>query len=317
MLPVELPADTRAGGVAPAAFMDRFKLQLTPAGLRSPVMQLTESPSENIKAWQALPEIEGYNPVGRAKPGATVLAVHPLSDRRDPKIILAQQRFGRGRTMVFATSGSWFWQMGMPSQDMSHQRFWRQMARWLALTAPGTVEIHAERDTYIPGEDVSFKVDVRDPAYEVIEDARIETRVRTPQGDWVDVPFTWSRNGTVQYISRYQPQEQGLHMVEVMAYDDAGNFVGKAESAFFVEESRLEFSNAQLQSAQLKRIAELSGGKYYHELEAEILPEEISVMESTYSKQVEYDLWDTPALFFLILIILSTEWLIRRSKGLS
>jgi hypothetical protein len=317
MLPVQLPGSAGVGKSVPATFLDRFKLKLTPDGYRNAIMQLTDTPQDNYAAWDNLPEIEGYNPVERAKPGATVLAVHPLSEIDDAKIILAQQRFGRGRAMIFATSGSWFWQMGMPSEDLSHERFWRQITRWLALTSPPPVEIHADRETYVPGENVTLKIDVRDAAFDVIEDARLKASIKTPSGMSVDVPFTWSKNGTVQYISRYEPREQGMYAVEIKAYDADGRVLGTAESAFLAEDSRLEFTNAQLQTAQLMRIAELSGGKYYHESEAERLPAEISVRESNYSKQVEYDLWDTPGLFFLVLLVLATEWLVRRSKGLS
>ena len=93
--------------------------------------------------------------------------------------------------------------------------------------------------------------------------------------------------------------------------------MGNTEAAFFVEESTVEFSNAQLQAPLLKRIAEISGGKYYYQNEAESLPDEISVMQSSYSKLVEYDLWDMPILFLLLILILSVEWYLRRSKGLS
>ena len=45
--------------------------------------------------------------------------------------LLVTQNYGRGRTAVFATSGSWRWQMQQPLEDMSHEMFWQQMLRWL------------------------------------------------------------------------------------------------------------------------------------------------------------------------------------------
>ena len=66
-----------------------------------------------------------------------------------------------------------------------------------------------------------------------------------------------------------------------------------------------------------ERIAEVSGGKYYYQEEAQRLPDELSVMESSYSKLVEHDLWDMPLLFLLAILLLSVEWYLRRSKGLS
>jgi uncharacterized membrane protein len=316
LLPAELP-NQNSGLNSESAFKDRFKLVLTPEGLAHPIMQLSAVETDNAALWQNLPELEGYNPLGRAKPGATILAVHPLSEFQDPKIVLALQRYGSGRSMVFATSSSWHWQMSMPHQDLSHERFWRQMLRWLALTSPRPIEAHTDKESYAPYEQVTLKVEVRDSTYQYIEDAAVKATITTPSGKLVDVPFNWASNGKVEYIGSFQTDELGLYLVEVSAYSAKGELLGKTQSGFFVEESKAEFTNAQLQSGLLKRLAEISGGKYYHQDQAKTLADEISVRESSYSKLVEYDLWDMPLVFLLAVAILAIEWYIRRSKGLS
>jgi len=207
--------------------------------------------------------------------------------------------------------------MGMAHEEMSHERFWRQMLRWLSLSAPKHIEGHLDKETYTPREKVTLNVDVRDSTFTVIEDATIKATVTTPSGKSVEIPFNWSSNGKVEYTGTYMADENGMYSIEIMVYSADGDFVGKTETAFFVEPSKAEFTNAQLQAGLLKRIAEVSGGKYYHENEAEQLPDEISVMESSYSKLVEYDLWDMPLVFLLAILILSAEWFFRRSTGLS
>jgi len=313
LLPVELPYQNGSSGT----FLDRYKLVLTPEGFRSSILQLSSSPEENREKWESLPELEGFNSLGKAKPGATVLGIHPLSQRDNPKIILALQRFGRGRTMAFATSSSWHWQMRMHHEDMSHEKFWRQVLRWLAFSSPDPIGCHTDKETYIPGEQVSLKVDARDSSFTVIHDAVIKARIITPSGKSIEVPFHWSSNGKVAYIGKYHPEEEGTHVVEISVYSSKGVYLGKAETAFLVEESKAEFTNAQLQTSLLKRIAEVSGGKYYYQEEAQRLPDELSVMESSYSRLVEHDLWDMPLLFLLAILLLSVEWYLRRSKGLS
>jgi len=316
MLPVELHVVGRQDA-PPLAFRDKYKLLLTPEGRRFPVLQLAQTESENVKVWDALPELEGYNSLGRAKPGATVLAVHPLSEAGNPKIIMAQQRYGRGRSMVFATSSSWLWQMGLPHQDMSHERFWRQVLRWLALNTPDAVECRTDKKNYAPGEKITVTVDVRDPEYVPIRNAVIRATVKTPSGKTMKIPFDWASNGKVHYLGHLRGNEKGIYRVEVEATASDRSFQGKSETAFIVEDAHAEFNNAQLQTAHLQRIAEVSGGKYYHQDEAHNLADEISVMESSYSKITQHDLWDMPVIFFLLLGLLSLEWFIRRSKGLS
>lgn len=317
LLPVELPYENNTLMSSDLTFKDKFKLVLTPEGLSHPIMQLSTVEADNATLWENLPELEGYNPLGRAKPGATILAVHPLSEFQDPKILLALQRYGSGRSMVFATSSSWHWQMSMPHQDMSHERFWRQLLRWLALSSPRPIAAHTDKESYVPYEQVTIKVDVRDSTYNYINDAVIKATITTPSGKAVAVPFNWSSNGKVEYLGSVHPEELGLYAVDLSVYSAKGEFLGKAETAFFVEESTAEFTNAQLQSGLLRRVAEISGGKYYHQDEAKKLSDEIAVMESNYSKLVEYDLWDMPLVFLLAAAILAIEWYVRRSKGLS
>ncbi|MFQ5604183.1 MAG: glutamine amidotransferase [bacterium] len=317
ILPVELPYHNGTASNTPTTFRDKFKLVLTPEGYDTAILQLATDESDNRSKWENMPELEGYNPLGRAKPGATILAVHPLSEIENPKIIMAQQRFGRGRSMVFSTSSSWLWQMGLPHEDTNHERFWRQLLRWLALSSPSPIEGRLDQDTYAPSEAVHLSVDVRDSTYNSVENATIKAFITTPSGKVISVPFNWSSNGKVEYVANYQPQEKGLHLVDIRAYSSSGKFLGKTETAFFVEESKTEFSHAQLKSNLLKRLAEISGGKYYHQDEAKILADEISIQNSSYSKLVEHDLWDVPLLFLIAIFLLTVEWFVRRHKGLS
>ncbi len=317
MLPTELIKADWKTPVHTTTLRDKYKLLLTSDGYNTPFMQLASVESENHQVWENLADLEGYNPLGRAKPGASVLAVHPLSEPLNPKIILAHQRFGRGRTMVFATSSSWHWQMGMPHENTSHERFWRQIMRYLALESPQPVTGGADKEIYVPNEQVKLHMEVRDSAFIHIRDATVSVRVKTPRGQTRNIPFTWSSGSTVEFSGEFKPKTEGMHQVTFSAYNAKGEFIGKTETAFFVEESSAEFANAHLQSSFLKRMADISGGKYFHQTEAENLPDEISVMQSNYSKLVEYDLWDMPAFFLLVVVLLAIEWYIRRSRGLS
>ncbi len=314
LLPVELPPQSLSGRLASS---DKYRLLITPEGYRNAILQLASDDASNRAAWDKLSELAGHNPLGRAKPGATILAVHPLSESQNPKIIMAQQRFGRGRSMAFAAASSWLWQMGMPHQDTSHERFWRQVMRWLALNSPAPIESHLDKDSYVPNEQVTLKIDVRDSSYATINDATIKATIRKPSGGRISVPFRWSSNGAVEYLGVYHPDEEGMYLAEVNAYSASGEFLGKSESAFYVEESKAEFANAHLQSTFLKRIADVSGGKYYHQDEAKDMASEISVMHSSYSKLVDHDLWDMPIWFLLVAVILCVEWYVRRGRGLS
>ena len=50
--------------------------------------------------------------------------------------VVAVQRYGQGRSMVFGGEASWRWRMMARSTDRSYELFWRQAARWLAGLRP-------------------------------------------------------------------------------------------------------------------------------------------------------------------------------------
>ena len=51
--------------------------------------------------------------------------------------LLVTENFGRGRTAVLATGGTWRWQMSLPLGDPTHSVFWHQLLHWLVSDTRG------------------------------------------------------------------------------------------------------------------------------------------------------------------------------------
>ena len=113
ILPVELLPD-RALPV-----IDKVKLELTDYGRTHNLMRLSGDPATNNKIWGQLPPLEDFNRVGDVKPGGVVLARGEPENSSGNPILLAYQRYGRGRAMVFTTGSSWHWQMEMDHEDQT------------------------------------------------------------------------------------------------------------------------------------------------------------------------------------------------------
>jgi uncharacterized membrane protein len=328
LLPAQLPppleVDSRA---IPPQLHEEFRFTPTAEGLASPLLQLDPDPIANSQSWENLPLLQGYNPLGPPKPGATVLAIHPLHQASAPRILLATQRYGRGRTGVLATSTTWRWQMHQDHRDMTHERFWRQLLRWLSLQSPDPVRVTLERENYSPAEPVTMHIEVMDSSFVAKENASVTVRVIGPEGEPATAVGTRPGGTSLvaspdlrkpgNYVAHLETMEKGLHTVEVLAHDQAGHFLGKAENAFFVEPSHAELAHADLQAPLLQRLAEVSGGRYFHLSEADNLPDAISVSKSSFSKLTEQEVWDAPIFFLAIALFLAAEWFIRRSRGLS
>jgi len=323
LLPAQLlPLPEAEGRAFPPQLQEEFRFTPAPEGLASPLLQLDPDPAANSRRWESLPLLQGYNPLGPAKPGASLLAVHPmhqtgLPGQGAPRILLATQRFGRGRTGVLATSTTWRWQMHLDHRDMTHERFWRQLLRWLSLQSPDPVRITLERENFSPSEDMAMQVSVMDSSFAAKENANVELRVIAPAGEAMTLTASPDLRQPGTYVAHFEPSQQGLYTVEVLAHDQAGYFLGKAENAFFVEPSHAELAHADLQAPLLQRLAEVTGGRYFHLSEAGNLPDAITVSKNSYSKLTEQEIWDAPIFFLAITLLLAAEWFVRRSKGLS
>src|SRR5204862_1573412 len=134
-----------------------------PAGEDHPVMQLAATPDESDKRWAAIPPLASISSLGGPKPGASVLAVTGGS-AGSPRALVAVQRFGEGRSMIFTGEAAWRWRMQLPAKDQSYDRFWRQAIRWLAQTAPEPVTLTLPAAP-APGEPVAVSIAARDRSF--------------------------------------------------------------------------------------------------------------------------------------------------------
>ena len=139
VLPLSL--HDRTGGVLPAVDAQGVnRVTLTTQGEAHPVMQLGPAADDSLKRWGTVPPLASIAPLGGPRPGATVLAVTSGAGGTQ-RALVAVQRFGDGRSMIFAGEAAWRWRMMLPATDRSYDTFWRQAVRWLALPATDPIAI--------------------------------------------------------------------------------------------------------------------------------------------------------------------------------
>ncbi|MBC8236590.1 hypothetical protein H8E77_44155, partial [bacterium] len=145
MLPVELEPGERNSEFGFRS--SEFEFKLTPEGKNEPMLSLNTDTAKNNTRWRAMPTLKSYSPVKRAKPGATVLAIHP-DDKNEfgRRILIAIQNYGAGKSMVFTPNSSWRWHM--LGDDDSHEKFWRQVAKWLTTTPKERIKLQIAKSSY-------------------------------------------------------------------------------------------------------------------------------------------------------------------------
>ena len=295
----------------------KFSLRLTAEGRRSALLRLDAEKNTNRKMWTDMPQLQGINVTGRAKPGATVLAVHPtLQLDGNPLPVFAYQRYGRGRTMAITTAATWRWQMLMPHEDRSHEKIWRQILRWLTAGTPARVEFELEHSQYSTGDTVKVMARIHDERFEPVDKATVWLKTTDPDGVIQDLRMENSIARTGDYTGAFSASKPGVYELEVSS-TGISHQTDSASAKILVTDTLHEYRDLSLNSELLKNIALASGGKYYNIRNAGRLVKDLQRNRETQTVHLQLDVWDMPAVFLFLLACYGLEWVMRRRKGLS
>ncbi|UCD24028.1 MAG: hypothetical protein JSW51_13515 [Gemmatimonadota bacterium] len=297
-------------------FFAELDVELTPFGQSHPVTQISGDPATSEERWAELPAVSTVNPIFDVKPGASTL-ITGSGDGIEDAVVLAFQRFGRGRVIAFPVQDSWIWQMhaDIPLEDMTHETYWRQLLRWLISSVPDPVIASIPKDRVGLEERVTITTEVTDSAFLKVNDADVRAYVLPPSGVEQSLELEWTVEEDGEYVVDLVPQEEGLYEIRVSA-ERAGEPVGEAITYFEAAEPVEEYFGAQMRSSLLRRIADETGGRFYTPETVATLPEDVRYTESGSTVYEEKDLWDMPIVFMLLVGLVATEWGFRRYRGL-
>jgi hypothetical protein len=257
------------------------------------------------------------NAIRQAKPGATVLLTG-ADNRKQDQIVLAYQRYGRGKAIAMPIQDSWLWKMDakVAVTDTTHAMFWRRLIRWLVDGVPEQVNVSTTADRVEPGEAIKLSAEVLDSAYVEVNDSRVVARVTSPSGKTMEVPVEWTVTKDGEYRASFTPEESGIYDIKVIAARDQKD-IGTAAMHVRVSAGDAEYFDAGMRAPLLKRLAEDTGGRFFTPANVASLPEAISYSGRGVTVVEERELWDMPALFIALVGLIAAEWGYRRMRGLA
>jgi hypothetical protein len=248
-----------------------------------------------------------------------VLAELNASGKRKSPLLITEN-YGRGRTALFATSGSWRWKMLQDHTDRTHAMFWGQMMRWLVTDAPGRVMASTPRTVLADDTKVPLRAEVRDKSFKPLSNVRVEARIVGPEGTATSVEMNPAPLEEGIYTAEYTAEKPGSYVAEVVVQQPEGakpepDDVGRDVLTFRREDGVAENFRVAQNRELLEKLAEQTGGRYYTAADMGKLPEQISFSEAGITTRETKDIWDMPIVFLLALSLRSMEWLLRRKWG--
>jgi len=293
--------------------------ELAPAGVDSIITRLADDPAANAAKWKKLPYLMDYQDPGTPKPGASVLANMITPEGRKLPLLITEN-FGRGRSAIMASGGSWRWQMSSPLGDTAHDLFWQQLLRWLVSDTPGHVSASVPAQMLLDSGAVTITAGVRDSQYNPAPDAKVEAHILGPSGVSALLEMTPVPDNPGQFQAAWSAPKPGAYLTEVMAQraDPTGTVkeLGRDVLTFQRMDGVAENFHTEQNRDLLERLATQTGGQYWKPADLGKLAGGIPFSEAGVTMRETKDLWDLPLVFFVLLLLRFSEWWLRRKWGI-
>lgn len=266
-----------------------------------------------------------------AKPGVgEVFAEHPAdvgSDgRKAPLLVLG--RFGAGRTLFSAYDDSWRWRYY--TGESTFDTYWIQQFRYLARSkklGQRRITLASARPSYELGEQVRLQMRVIDPQLlqQLPDQIRVDVMGETDgagSGGGLNGAQTLVRQETLTrqegqgdlYIASFTADRVGKYTVKLPPI--AGG-VDTITVPVEVVVPRLELSQPQVHRAAMMALATETDGKLVELATAKTqLPELIPSAAKVFPRITPQPLWDAPLAMALFLLLITAEWVIRKTQGM-
>ena len=290
---------------------------LTQFGRKGSFVRIGMDDSENDRLWSMVKPLYRVPRLEGLKPGATSLAELSTSSRRSEAYpLISWHRYGTGKVLYVGTDQ--LWRLRFKRGDKYHARLWGQAIQFLTLSRllgeNKQISLQTDRKEYWTGEPVRIYANVLNESFETVEKEQYDVfieKLGAAKGkeklELLPVPDTPGL-----YQGYHTPDRDGRYQLTVDPEDqEKSNIV-----EFDILTKPLEQIDSAMHEDLLRKMAELSGGKYFSIRELPKLPEALGGKTRTVIVRREKELWDLPAVFIIILTFVGLEWFLRRRFNL-
>ena len=314
MLPVDLGGD----GTSHRGVTEAWKAVLTREGEVHPMTRFEADVEANRTLWGRLPGFFWHCPVVRARPAAKVLLTHPTEKTQyGAHPLLVTQFYGSGRTAFLAMDSTWRWRDLVG--DRYFVQFWGQLVRDLSQgKLVGTTKrfrVATDRSEYRAGEKVTVTARVLDRDFEPSRAAEIRARVEGGPGNVTVLSLKPVGVEPGSFRASMTPRRPGGYRV-TLELAEAGVDEKAVSHQFLVVRSRLEFVNPRVHRQELKRLSEITGGRYFDVHQLAEIPTVIERLKAATIREIPDDMWNAPVFFTLFCGVFLTELLYRKMRKL-
>jgi len=279
----------------------------------APTEEKTRATWERVKPLYSLPGLDGV------KAGAednVLVFLSNIAKDEEPYPLVVWQRYGTGKSLFVATDQ--LWRLRKEHGDEYHARFWKQTIQFLTLSRllgeNKRIRLATDRKLYREGDRVQVYANVLDESFKPVESPSYIVMIRSPDRDQATPLALEAIPGSPGLFQGfYTPERAGdYHLKSVLADEKFSNI-----ASFAATDANREQIKPEMQEQTLRKISELSGGRYLEMSDLPQLEELLKAEPRTASVTQEASLWDRWYVFAFVLGCLATEWFVRRRNDVA
>ncbi len=311
----------------PVSFRDKslpfaeqsFHPALNEEFVRHPILRLEKDLKANQDVWQSLPPLQGINMGLIPDKNAHVLAQY-VNGKEPVAPLLVAGNYGKGRTVLLATDSVWNWNfrnVGSGGSGRYFQVFWSNVIDWL-IAEPETrrLQLESDKEQYREGEQALIKLKLLKKNYQPSAGVAVQLTLNSV-GQKSSKVMNLKTDEQGEGVFTFLPDKEGFYIAKVQIELEGESL--SEEIMFSVLKDNAEFEKPLVNDALLKKISEVTGGRYLRLNGSDDL--------STYqfanpdiqvkSHSRSFSLWDNWWAYGLVVGFLVMDWYLRRKSGLS
>ena len=296
-----------------------FRPVVTDEGAAAGIFRFFADKQINLDFLQhQIPELFWYCRGITAKPSVgEVLAEHPsnLGPDGHKAPLLVAGRYG-GRTLFSAVDDSWRWRFY--TDEHVFDSFWVHQLRYLARNrkiGQRRLTLNCDQPSYEPGQQVHVTLRVLDPVLISQLSDRLRVKLIDSSGKLVQLETLVRQGSTGDEIfsGAFSADSSGQFTVQLPS---VATGVDAMESSFVVSIPNTELVDARVDRLQMSRLASETSGKMLDFGDAAKQLEAIPSAEVTLPLTTRQPLWAAPLTFVVFMLLICTEWIVRKLNGM-
>ena len=324
-----------------------YQIALTSAGRVHPITSQSSSRALNIERWASFPELRWRWQAESIKESAEVLAFAESLDLSDEgnapggspesveaalrklasekewqkqNALITTIRSGLGKVVMLNFDRTWRFRYGVG--DTYHHRFWGQLTRWGAgpnlRSGNEQIRLGTDRISYTSNDPIEVTAKILDDRRQPVTGATVRARILDGDTRLSTQQLKYRENSSGIYEGVFTPlATEGDYEIEIEV-EGAGDGTSTVRTEFLVVTARNPVELAELTADRdfLNRATTLTNGRVAEIWALDSLLDAFGSPKETLTERRDIPLWDTWPILLLFLLLLTSEWVVRRKSGL-